>query len=135
MAFATVEDLEARWRTLDPDEGERAATLLDDASAMLAALVGNVDESDDQQATLLRMVTCSMVMRSMMASESDAYGVSQMDFGMGPFSQAAHFANPNGDLYLTAQEKRLLGIGESYISGLSAAIDGHYGSNVVVADA
>lgn len=134
MAYATVQDLEARWRDLDSDEEAKAATLLDDASAMLAALVC-VDATDAQQAALLKIVSCSMVMRSMMASEGDAYGVSQLDYGMGPFSQAAHFANPNGDMYLTAQEKRLLGITGSYILGVRPLIDGAYGSNAVSADA
>lgn len=110
MAYATVEDLEARWRTLDSDEEARSAVLLDDASVMLTEQV-EVDPEDTQQAALLKIVCCNMVIRAMLASESDAYGVSQIDYGMGPFSQAAHFANPNGDLYLTGQEKDLLDIG------------------------
>lgn len=128
MAFATVDELEARWRELTEDEQAQAEVLLDDAAAMLAALVG-VDESDEAQAKLLGIVSCSMVRRSMTASESDAYGVSQIDYGMGPFSQAAHFSNPNGDMYLTASERSLLGVGGSYIHGLRPLIDGHYGSN------
>ena len=134
MAYATVQDLEARWRELTEDEQTRAETLLDDAGAMLAALV-DVDEADAQQLALLKIVSCSMVMRSMMASDADAYGVSQLDYGMGPFSQAVHYANPNGDMYLTAQERKLLGIGESYVLGVRPLIDGAYGSNAVSADA
>lgn len=134
MAFATVEDLEARWRDLDSDEEAKASTLLDDAGAMLTALV-DVDPTDAQQATLLKIVSCSMVTRAMMAAESDTYGVSQLDYGMGPFSQAAHFSNPNGDMYLTAQEKRLLGITGGYVLGVRPLIDGAYGSNAVSADA
>ena len=134
MAYATVADLEARWRDLDSDEETRAAVILDDASAMLSALV-DVKEGDEQQASLLKMVCCSMVTRAMLATESDAMGVTSMDYGMGPFSQTAHFANPNGDLYLTSQEKALLGVGESYVLGLRPLIDGAYGSNAEVADA
>lgn len=110
MAYATVDDLEARWRTLDTDEEAKATVLLDDASVMLTEQV-DVDPEDTQQAALLKIVCCAMVIRAMLASESDAYGVSQMDYGMGPFKQAAHFSNPNGDLYLTGQEKDMLGIG------------------------
>ena len=120
MAFATIEDLEARWRTLSEAEVSKATALLDDASAILVAQV-DVDPTDEQQATLLKVVCCSMVTRSMVASESDVYGISQLDYGMGPFSQAAHFSNPNGDLYLTAQERQLLGIGSGgYIIDLRA---------------
>lgn len=134
MAYATVDDLEARWRPLTEDEAAKAETLLDDAGVMLASLV-TVDEGDERQLALLRVVSCSMVTRAMMASESETYGLSQVDYGMGPFSQAAHFANPSGDLYLTAQEKRLLGVGDGYIIDLRAAIDGTYGSNVGGSDA
>ena len=122
MAFATTEDLEARWRMLSDTEMRKATALLDDASAILVAQV-DVDPTDEQQATLLKVVCCSMVTRSMVASESDVYGVSQLDYGMGPFSQAAHFSNPNGDLYLTAQERQLLGIGSGgYIIDLRAQV-------------
>lgn len=134
MAYATVDDLEARWHALDGDEADRAEVLLEDAAAMLDALV-EVDPEDEKQANLLKIVSCSMVTRAMLSAESDAYGVSQLDYGMGPFSQAAHFANPNGDLYITAQEKRLLGIGSGYIMGVRPLIDGAYGSNAVTEDA
>lgn len=128
MAFAEVEDLEARWRSLSTEEATKAATLLDDASAILASLV-TVDPDDASQEALLMIVSCSMVMRSMMASEGDAYGVSQLDYGMGPFSQAVHYSNPNGDMYLTAQERKLLGIDECYVLGVRPLINGAYGSN------
>lgn len=128
MAYATVEDIEARWHELDEDARDRAGTLLEDAAAMLDALV-TVDPDDAAQQGLLKIVSCSMVIRAMLSAESDAYGVSQLDFGMGPFSQAAHFANPNGDLYLTAQERRMLGVGAPYATSLQAAIDGDWGSN------
>lgn len=134
MAYATVDDLEARWHALEGDEADRAEVLLEDAAAMLDALV-EVDPEDEKQANLLKIVSCSMVTRAMLSTESDAYGVSQLDYGMGPFSQVAHFANPNGDLYLTAQEKRLLGIGSGYIMGVRPLIDGAYGSNAVTDDA
>ena len=110
MAFATYSDIEARWRTLTADEQTKATTLLDDASVILAGLV-TVDDGDTQQAARLKMVCCSMVIRSMVASESDAYGVDELSATMGPFGQTAHFSNPNGDMYLTKLEKRLLGIG------------------------
>lgn len=134
MAYATVEDLEDRWHALEGDESTRAETLLGDAAVILARLV-EVDPQDDDQMELLKIVSCSMVIRSMQAGESDSYGVSQLDYGMGPFSQSAHFANPNGDMYLTANERRLLGIDGSFITGVRPLIDGAYGSNAVTADA
>lgn len=112
MAFATYEDVEARWRTLTADEQTKATVLLNDAANMLLALV-RVDESDGQQQAILKQVSCTMVIRSMVASESTAFGVDKLQATMGPFSQQMSFTNPNGDLYLTKQEKRLLGIGHT----------------------
>lgn len=110
MAFATCEDVEGRWRTLTADELVRATTLLEDASTILSGMV-DVDEGDAQQAAALRLVSCNMVIRSMVASASSAFGVDELQATMGPFGQTAHFANPNGDMYLTKLDKKLLGIG------------------------
>ena len=109
MAFATYTDVEARWRTLTAEERTKADALLDDAATILTGMVA-VDVEDQQQAAKLRLVSCSMVIRAMVAGASSAFGVEQLDATMGPMSQTAHFANPNGDLYLTKQEKRMLGV-------------------------
>ena len=110
MAFATYADVEARWRTMTAAEQAKATVLLEDASSILSTLVA-VDATNEQQAANLKQVCCSMVIRSMVAAASDAYGVDELQGTMGPFGQTAHFANPNGDLYLTKLERRLLGIG------------------------
>ena len=108
MAYADVSDLESRWRELTDDEQARAAVLLDDASAMLDALVA-VDDTDEQQMALLKIVTCNMVQRSM-STDGDTYGVSQQSMTAVGFSQQYTYANPTGDLYITKTEKRMLGI-------------------------
>jgi len=109
MAYATIDDIEVRWHPLNDDELTRATALLDDASVMLTALV-RVDDSDEQQAEVLRKVTCNMVIRAMVAYASSAFGIDQVQATMGPFAQSTHFSNPTGDLYLTKFEKQLLGI-------------------------
>lgn len=109
MAFATYEDVEARWRTLTAEEQARAEVLLEDASNMLIGMV-TIDISDQQQAKNLKQVCANMVIRSMVASASETYGVDELHATMGPFGQTAKFANPNGDLYVTKQERKLLGI-------------------------
>ena len=109
MAYADVSDLEVRWRTLTTDERARAEALLDDASAMLDAYV-TVDESDEQQAALLKIVVCNMVQRSMSTGGGDLYGVSQQSMTAVGFTKQVSYANPTGDLYITKAEKRMLGI-------------------------
>lgn len=123
MAFATYEDIEARWRTLTADEQSKATTLLEDATTILYGLV-RVDDSNVEQARALKMVCCSMVIRSMVASESSTFGVDELSATMGPFGQTAKFANPNGDLYLTKMERKLLSIGSGKGRILSPAIGG-----------
>lgn len=121
MAYATVSDIESRWRALSQDEQSRASVLIDDASAMLTALV-NVDSDDQEQAYLLKQVCCSMVIRAMSATEADAFGASQMSMTAGPYSQSWSYSNPTGDMYLTKLEKRLLGITSGYIGTIEPRI-------------
>lgn len=112
MAYADVSDLEVRWRTLTTDEQERAEALLDDASAMLDAYV-TVDETDEKQMQLLKIVVCNMVERAMSTASDDGvdlYGVTQQSMTAVGFTRQFSYANPTGDLYITKSEKRLLGI-------------------------
>lgn len=123
MAYATVSDIEARWRALSADEQAQATVLLDDAAAMLSRLV-EVDETDEGQAELLKVVSCSMVIRSMSQTASELFGVSQSSITAGVYSQSTSYANPSGDMYLTRMEKRLLGISSGYIGSIRPEIGG-----------
>lgn len=118
MAYADVSDIEARWRALDADEAERAAVLLEDASAMLAARV-DVDASDQAQAAALKMVACSMVIRVMGAGGAGgAYGATSASMTGGPYSQTWTYEAPVGDMYITKSERAMLGIGAMSIGSI-----------------
>lgn len=110
--FATPDDLASRWRELGDGDRKRAETLLGDASAMLATEMGRcgvrIDEEDEVQASLLCLVCCSMVRRAM-ASETYA-DVKSKSLTAGPYSGQVTFANPTGNMYITSDERRLLGI-------------------------
>lgn len=125
MAFAEVRDLEARWRKLTDEEAARASILIDDASAMLSTLV-TVDGNDTEQAELLEMVCCNMVIRAMSATGMDTFGVSQASITAGPYTQSYSYTNPSGDMYLTKFEKRLLGISTSYIGTIRPMMAGEH---------
>ncbi len=122
MAFATVADLEARWRSLTEAEEAQASVLLDDAAAYLQALV-EVDPDDEVQAANLKMVSCNMVKRAMSSSASDAFGVTNATATMGPFSQQVAYANPSGDMYVSKSERAILGIGTATIGSIRAHAD------------
>ena len=122
MAFATVADLEARWRDLSDAEEARASVLLDDAAAYLQSLV-EVDPDNEVQAANLKMVSCNMVKRAMSSAASDAFGVTNATATMGPFSQQVAYANPSGDMYVSKSERAILGIGTATIGSIRAHTD------------
>ena len=122
MAYATLEDLEARRGVLDLDEREKAAALLDDAAVILDGLV-TIDGSEEQE-TLLMIVSCNMVSRAL-STTPDAYGVSSLSTTAGVYSESLQYANPSGDMYLTKLEKRLLGVTTSYIGYIRPIIGVH----------
>lgn len=123
--FAAVEDLEARWRALDPSEAARAAVLLEDATAMLSRGLASsgiqIDESDESFAQALKAVCCSMVRRAMTAP-LDGPTVSNTSQTAGPFSQSFTYSNQSGDLYISSSEKKMLGIGRMRVGSIPARI-------------
>lgn len=121
MAYATVPDIEERYGEMTVEQESQAAVLLEDAAAMIDAFV-DVDPSDERQAAILMQVSCAMVNRAIAAGGADAFGVSNASYTMGPFTQSATFSNPSGDMYFTAMEKRLLGIGTATIGAVRPVI-------------
>ena len=115
-AYATTEDLGKRWRTISDGEKERVETLLSDASALIAAEAARVglsfDEPDPITAANLTAITCEVVKRAML-SPIDQASVTQQGINVGDYGMSMTYANPTGDLYLTASEKRRLGISRS----------------------
>lgn len=122
MAYATLSDLEARWRPLSDDEAARAEVLLDDAAVILDTFV-EVDEENENLIKALRQVSCSMVQRAMTAAENGLIGISQQTISADIYSQSMTTANPSGDLYLTSMEKRLLGLGGAYAISVRPVIN------------
>lgn len=124
-AFATVDDLEARWRPLTEDEAAVAGSLLVDASVyimqtMTAAGV-SYDNPDEVLSAALTSVTCSMVKRSM--NQPNGYtGLSQYTQSAIGYSETMSYTNPNGDIYMTKAEKRLLGLGLGSFGSIRPAI-------------
>lgn len=103
--FATVDDLEKRWHALSISEKEQASALLHDASA----LIRSQSPWQTLDADLLLSITCAMVKRAL--NMSDSGGVSATSQSVGGVSESFTFANPNGDLYFTTLERKLLKIG------------------------
>ena len=106
--FATAEDYETRYGEVE-DEA-RVSALLQDATNVIASQPGfELRGGDDTFVGVLETVTCAMVHRSLM---SGAYaGLSNVSQGAGGYTASVAVYNPGGDLYLTRNERRALGIG------------------------
>ena len=110
-AFATVDNLQNGWRTLDSGEYQTAQTLLTRASAYLAALLNrnhiDIDVGDVIQQINLATVTCNMVRRCMDAPTGGASSISQ---GIGSTNASVAFSNPDASLYLSKSDMQVLGL-------------------------
>lgn len=108
--LATVEALQAGWRTLDADEIERAETLIMRASAfVLSACKRNgvvIDVADEIQMINVESVCCNVVRRCMDRLD----GVASMSQSIGATSGAITYANPDASFYFTKGDKELLGL-------------------------
>lgn len=110
MAYATVEDVQARMlRTLNEDEQTVAETLLDDAAILIDSY--NSSASVDIKKT----VSCRMVVRAL-GDGQDAgvpMGATQGSVSALGYAQSWTIGSGGafGDLYIAKTEKQMLGIG------------------------
>lgn len=111
-AFATVKDLESRWRVMDSSEKARAEVLLVDAAAIIKAAMERsgieVDAKNETQAANLVRVSCAMVQRAM------AQGDGEQQHAWG----GELVMNPSGDLYLAKADRQSLGIGKQRVGSI-----------------
>jgi hypothetical protein len=106
--FATVDDVAARWRPLTSAEESVADVLLVDASLIIRARFPGIDAQVTSGAVdpdILAAVAAGMVKRAMIAP---ADGVSQESESTGPFSHSQSYANPLGNVFLTAADLILI---------------------------
>jgi hypothetical protein len=108
--FATADDVAARWRPLSSDEQDRADLLASDASALIRARYADVDArvaSGDLDGQTVTIVVAGMVRRAMIGAAAGD-GVTQSSETVGPFSHSQSYANPMGNLFLTAADDLLI---------------------------
>lgn len=110
MAYATYEDLEARWRPLTTDDQGRADILLGDAAVRLDVECPPSDPITVQEAHARLIVSCEMVKRAM--ANPGGIGVTSTQQGAGPYQETNQFSNPTGDLYLTKADRKMLACGQ-----------------------
>lgn len=109
--WATAFDVQARYEQDIPDNlANRIGTKLDDAQTIIESKLGDIQAAIDAERTSaknVKLVLCDMVIRwlrnpSAMASE-----------GVGPFSYRRDTSIRSGKLYLTPEDRQLLGLQRS----------------------
>lgn len=126
MAYATIAEVEAGFRTLDAQETAKCTALLEEAAVIIDAC--NSAASADAK----KVVSCRMVRRAV--GETDAQlvpmGATQGSASAGGYSQswAINAGGSIGELYLSKTEKKLLGVGNligtvSPLEGMVMACD------------
>lgn len=111
MVYATFSDLAARWPDKDFTSAEQATAevLLADAAVIIDAACPCSDGPTEAQEAQRLMVSCAMVKRAM--AVPGGLGVNSVQQGAGPYQETVTYANPSGNLYLTKDERKLLGCG------------------------
>ena len=111
MAYATVSDVEARTtHTYTTDEESVISTLLDDAAVHIDAYNANAT------ADAKKLVSCSMVLRAIGDGDDVMpLGATQGSMTAGSYTQSWTMGQGggSGELYLTKEEKKLLGYGNA----------------------
>lgn len=104
-AFATYNDVAARWRPLSAAEQETAETLLTDVSGLIRSQVPTIDARLDAgtlDAGIVRMVAARSVIRSMQNPEGYR---TESD---GDYSYTRDESRTSGELYVSAADLALL---------------------------
>lgn len=107
MAYATISDIETRYRTLTESETTIAEALLDDAAVMIDK-VASESATDDQK----KVVSCRMVIRALPQDGMTApIGATQGSMTALGYTESWTISNgAANELYFSKEDKKLLGV-------------------------
>ena len=114
-AFATVEDIEAMWRSLTDDETTRAEQLLLVVSAELRGRASEIGKDldalaeNENFALVLKSVVVDIVLRALNTSTT-AEPVTQTSESALGYTMSATYLTPGGGLYIKKSELARLGL-------------------------
>ncbi len=122
--FATIEDINAIWRTLKPEETERAEELLTVVSDSLRVEADKVGKDLDEMiqakpylANVAKSVTVDVVARTLMTS-TDAEPMTQMSQSALGYSVTGTYLVPGGGLFIKKSELARLGLRRQRYGGI-----------------
>ena len=111
--YATLADLKKHWPKLPSEDEEEAKQKLHEASIIIRGEYPDLDAwiaGGGMDPETPQFVACRMVKNALnVDEEAPTAGLETFQFGAGPFSMGGKVRNPDGNIYLTAADKRLLG--------------------------
>lgn len=121
ISLATVDDLEASWKSLDMSEKSRAETILLQASNYLRQIAYNNGQDIDDNILAdqtgvyganVRMVVVAATQRAIAAPTDMVPDVTQWSQSATPYSESMSFgSNISASIYFKDKELKLLGLG------------------------
>lgn len=107
MACTTVSDVTAGFRTLDTDEQARCQALIEEAAVMIDTM------GSDAPLEVKKLVVVRMVRRALGDGQSLPIGATQGSIAAGGYSQSWTIGSngSSGELYISRNERRMLGLG------------------------
>lgn len=114
--YATIEDLKEHWSDFPAEAVVDASQKLHEASIIIRGTFPDLDQrlavpltAGGIHADIPRLVVCRMVKNAMsVADDAPTAGLETFQYAAGPFSMGGKVHNPDGNLFLTAADKRLL---------------------------
>lgn len=106
-AMCSPAQYEARFGPVPPDKAGQLQATLEDATALITAELGGWTAGEDEALDAACLAVCRSVAHRAMARQFD--GVTQVSQTAESYSAQLTYANPNGDIYLTASDRAILG--------------------------
>lgn len=115
--YATLADLKKHWSGLPADKEDDAVQKLHEASLDVRVQYPDVDRrlaSGVLEPDVPRLVVCRMVKRALDVGDAEDMmhtpdGVESTQVSVGQFSRSFKFSNPDGNLFLSGEDRKLLG--------------------------
>lgn len=107
MAYATINDIETRYRDLTASEETIATALLDDAAVMIDRIASESATADQK-----KVVSCRMVIRALPQDGMTApIGATQGSMTALGYTESWTMGNGSvNELYFSKEDKKLLGV-------------------------
>lgn len=113
--FSTLEDFKLHWAALPADKDLEATQKIKEASIKIRGQFPDIDTrlADGRIALeTVQLVVHEMVKRALDSPAGDELaGVQQATGQTGPFTTTLQYTNPDGNLYLSRDDRRMLSAG------------------------